>query len=293
MATCVTGLRESPTRLEVLVSHAVSVAVKLVASYGCRGAYYTPTVRTSVLEKIREELRNAGVPPDVAESVASGVLGAFCDARTIATPCTGVLVGTGSSERVAHEIGTIVAKMNAAMAVSVMLLSQEACKARNEIAWLLDATLPDEGWFASLARSSSRPSCERSVVSVGYALIPRMLDLAMRLAPRSASGVSATLAPTELETCAPGAPSCARSGEGGANGGAGFGAAIAILFALDNTHINAGMQSLLAALARYVCESAPSERTSLRRAIIDTVTQILSEGCAKIPEQIQSARPHG
>ena len=185
MATCVTGLRESPTRLEVLASHAVSVAVKLVASYGCRGAYYTPTVLRSVLEKIREELRNAGVPPDVAESVASGVLGAFCDARTIATPCTGVLVGTGSSERVAHEIGTIVAKMNAAMAVSVLLLSHEACKARNEIAWLLDATLPDERWFASLARSSS--SCERSVVSVGYALIPRMLDLAMRLRSRRAA----------------------------------------------------------------------------------------------------------
>ncbi len=71
----------------------------------------------------------------------------------------------------------------------------------------------------------------------------------------------------------------------------GLGVAIAILFALDNHHINASFRALFGALARYVCAGRSSGR-SLRSLILDTVSRILLEGCAKLPEQAQAARPH-
>lgn len=317
MAACITGLRETPTRLEVLVSHAISVAIKLVASYACRGAFFSESTRKSMYEQAREEAIKNGVPDDIAESIGRGVVDALCSSYTPQgrrdseqQQCTGVFVGRGSqgqgqgegaSANVAREIGKVVQTAHVAMALSVALLSQKVCVDQNVIVFLLEKALPPESWFANLTEST----CEQMVVHAGFALIPRMLDIAneylyMRAPAMPAPhGVSATLAPTELGACAPGAP-CARdvSGESGTNKnkGAGIGAAIAILVTLDNPYVNASLRSLLGALANYVCENKPksgSERGKLRAIIIDTIARILSEGCKQLPEQIQSATPHG
>lgn len=303
---CVTGLRASASELEVLVSHAIGVATKLVANYGCRGTHFTESIKDSVHELAHEHAIRAGIHPNIAASVASGVLDAICVAHLASPPpagserCAGVFVGT-SAESVAREIGTIVGHMNGAMALSVMWLSRQACEAKNEIVWLLDTTLPSQKWFNERLRGT----CEQNVVEVGFALIPRMLDLAMRLPnegpaqPGGAPTFAPTLAPTGLATCAPGAP-CEAAGRPGSVAGpvdngpskaAGLGVAIAILFALDNHRIHASFSALFGALARYVCAGRPSGR-SLRSLILDTVSRILLEGCARLPEQAQASGPH-
>jgi hypothetical protein len=82
-----------------------------------------------------------------------------------------------------------------------------------------------------------------------------------------------------------------RSADNGPSKAVGLGVAIAILFALDNHRINASFRALFGALARYVCAGHSAGR-SLRSLILDTVSRILLEGCAKLPEQAQAARPH-
>jgi len=305
--SCVTGLRSNPSELEVLVSHAIGVATKLVANYGCRGTHFTESIRESVYELAREGAVRAGIHPNIAASVARGVLESICVAHLWSPPadserCAGVFVGNGA-ESVAREIGTIVGHMHGAMAFSVMWLSHQACEAKNEIVWLLDTTLPSQQWFNELAKA--RGTCEQNVVEVGFALIPRMLDLAMRVsneAPKSgrtAPTFAPTFAPTGLATCAPGAPcevagrpgSVAGSADNGPSKAAGLGVAIAILFALDNHRIHASFRALFGALARYVCAGSSPGR-SLRSLILDTVSRILLEGCVRLPEQAQASGPH-
>jgi hypothetical protein len=307
---CVTGLRTGASELEVLVSHAIGVATKLVANYGCRGTHFTESIKGSVYELAREGAVRAGIHPSIAANVARGVLDAICVAHLASPPagserCAGVFVGT-SAESVAREIGTIVGHMHGAMALSVMWLSHQACEAKHEIVWLLDTTLPSQQWFNERLRGT----CEQQVVEVGFALIPRMLDLAMRLSSegpansrQSGGGTSTsfapTFAPTGLATCAPGAPcevagrpgSVAGSVDNGPSKAAGLGVAIAILFALDNHRIHASFSALFGALARYVCAGSYPGR-SLRSLILDTVSRILLEGCARLPEQAQASGPH-
>jgi hypothetical protein len=188
--------------------------------------------------------------------------------------------------------------MHGAMAFSVMWLSHQVCEAKNEIIWLLDTTLPSQQWFNELAKM--RGTCEEHVVEVGFALIPRMLDLAMRASnegpanSRQSGGETSTsfaptFAPTGLATCAPGAP--CEAPKNGPSKAAGLGVAIAILFALDNHRIHASFSALFGALARYVCAGSSPGR-SLRSLILDTVSRILLEGCARLPEQAQASGPH-
>jgi hypothetical protein len=183
--------------------------------------------------------------------------------------CAGVfIVASSVDESVAREIGTIIGHINGAMASSVMWLSHQVCDAKNEIVWLLDTTLTREDQWPHEQLSGA---CEQNVVQLGFLLIPRMLDLAMRLSNE--------------------APAARRSADNGQSNAVGLGVAMAILFALDNHRINASFRALFGALARYVCAGHSAGR-SLRSLILDTVSRILLEGCAKLPEQAQAARPH-